>query len=176
MKKAYSLTVLVTTVAIIAFGVALVSADDAEAANWDVELIFKDAPDYVKMARGLNPITFNMSVTHTGTALSEEVHMQMRDPPALWNIVYSATTQHDVYTDTHNPYKPFEILLNKGETADMIVTITPPLNQLNQTFWFHFNAWPKKEPGRNESATFGVVIPQVAAFEISFLPRKRFGL
>jgi uncharacterized membrane protein len=60
-----------------------------------------------------------------------------------------------------------EILMTKGETASLIVTITPPFNQLNKTYLFTMNVWPRKEPGNNESHTFGIIIPQKTAFEIA---------
>ncbi|UCC92587.1 MAG: hypothetical protein JSW25_07940, partial [Thermoplasmata archaeon] len=161
--------VLVLVFALVVVGVALVSADDAEAIQYDLRLRFKD-DDPVQMSKGRNPIQFNYSITHTGDVLSQEVYIKMIDLDPAWaNIVYAATTEHDVYTDTFNGGSDtdMEILMQKGETASLIVTVTPPFNQLNKTYWFTMNVWPRKDAGQNESHTFGIIIPQVAAFEVA---------
>jgi uncharacterized membrane protein len=128
---------------------------------------FKDDP--VKIANGRNPIQFNLTVAHTGDALSQEVYIEMIDLPGDWsNIVYTASTEHDVYTDTYNAGGiDMEILMTRGEVAPVSVTITPPFNQLNRTYWFTLNIFPRKDPGANSSVSFGVVIPQEAGFEVA---------
>ncbi len=168
MNKAYKLSVLVLAIAFVVVGIAVVSSDDAEAAQYDLRLQWKE-DTYVKVAKGRNPIQFNMSVTHTGDALSQETYIEMIDLPADWqNIVYTAATQYDTYTDTYNPSGiDMEILMTRGETAPVSVTITPPFNQLNRTYWFTLNVYPRKDAGQNQSVTFGIVIPQKAGFEIA---------
>jgi uncharacterized membrane protein len=167
MNKAYSLTVLILAIALVVVAVAIVSSDDAEAVQYDLRLQYKET-EKVKMANGRNPIQFNFTITHTGDVLSMETYIDMIDMPDDWqNIVYTAATEHDTYTDTYNAGGvDMEILMQKTETAPMSITITPPFNQLNQTFWFTINVWPRKDPGENQSFTFGIVIPQAAAFEI----------
>ncbi len=168
MNKVNNLTVLVLAIVLVAIGIVLVSSDDAEAADHDINLIFKDDVNVV-MARGRNPLQFNYTITATGTVLSQEVYIKMIDLPGEWpNIVYAATTEHDVYTSTYNGASDtdMEILMEKGETANLIVTITPSYNQFNRTYWFTMNVWPRRDAGNNESHTFGIVIPQKAAFEI----------
>jgi uncharacterized membrane protein len=167
MNKSYSLTVLFLAVALVALAVALVSSDEAEAAQYGIRVNYKDGNNE-KIANGRNPIQFNFSVTHTGDVLSMETYIDMIDLPADWtNIVYTAQTNADTYTDTFNPGGvDMEILMERGETAPVSITLTPPFNQLNTTYWFTLNFWPRKEPGLNQSFTFGVVIPQEAAFEL----------
>jgi len=167
MNKAYSLTVLILAIALVVVAVALVSSDDAEAAQYDLRLQYKEDVKF-KMANGRNPIQFNFTITHTGDVLSMETYVDMIEMPSEWaNIVYTASTEHDTYTDTWNAGGvDMEILMTKTETAPLSITITPPFKQLNQTFWFTLNVWPRKDPGENQSFTFGIVIPQKTAFEI----------
>jgi uncharacterized membrane protein len=161
--------VLFLAFALLAVGISLVSSDDAEAAQYDLRLRYT-GENNVQMSKGRNPITFNYTITHTGDVLSQEVYVKMIDLDPAWaNIVYSASTQHDVYTDTYNGAGDvdMDILMQKGETASLIVTVTPPFNQLNKTYWFTMNVWPRKDAGQNESHTFGIIIPQIASFEIA---------
>jgi len=168
MNKGHSVTVLVLAIALVTVGIALVSSDDAEAADNDIELIFKD-DEAVQMARGRNPNVFNYTITATGTSLSQEVYIKMIDLPGEWvNILYACTTNFGLYSGTFNGASEtdLEIMLEKGETARLSVTVVPPFNQLNQTYWFTMNVWPRKDAGNNESHTFGIIVPQKAAFEI----------
>lgn len=169
MNKGHSLTVLVLAIALVAVGIALVSSDEAEAADHDINLKFKD-DEIVQMARGLNPIAFNYTITATGTSASQEVYIKMIDLPEEWvNVIYSCLTEFDVYGGTFNPASDtdLEIIMEKGETAKLSLTIAPPYNQLNRTYWFTMNVWPRRDAGNNESHTFGIVIPQKAAFELA---------
>ncbi len=165
MRKAYSIAVLLLAITFTLVAIAVVTSDDAEAIQYDLRLNFRDDSP-VRMARGLNPVTYNYTIRHTGDVLSQETHIQMYNVPPLWNIFFSASTAAGVSTGTYNPTQPFEILIQRGEVSNLSVTITPPLNQLNQTFWFEVKAWPKKDISEFENHTIGVIIPQVAGFEI----------
>jgi len=168
MNKTYSLTVVFLAIALVVMGVALYTADDADAAQYDLRLVYKE-PKNFKMAKGRNPIQFNFTITHTGDALSMETYVEMVEIPGDWaNLVYTAQTEADTYTDTYNAGGiDMEILMTKGETAPMSITITPPFNQLNRTYWFTLNVYPRRDPGQNMSKRFGITIPQVAGFEIA---------
>jgi uncharacterized membrane protein len=168
MNKTYRLTVLVLAIALVVVGIAVVSSDEADAVQYDLRLVYKESEN-VKMANGRNPVQFNFTITHTGDVLSMEAYINMIDMHPDWvNIVYTASTNHRVYTSTYKANDiDLEILMEKGETAPMSITITPPYNQLNRTYWFTINVWPRKDAGQNMSKTFGIIIPQKAAFEIS---------
>jgi len=165
MNKSYSLTILFMMVALLAFGIALVSADDAEAAQYDVELKYMDNDD-IKIIEGQNPVIFNYTVRNTGDNPSMEVFLQIEEVPPLWNVFFSADPAHGTETGTYHPSQPFDFLLAKAEKCNFTMTITSAPNQLNKTYDFKMNAWPRKDPGRNSSYTVGVVIPQISAFEI----------
>jgi uncharacterized membrane protein len=162
MKKAYGLTILIVAVAIVALGFALASADEADAAQYDIKLKFNDTSN-LRMAKGLNPVGFNYTVKHTGEVLSQEVIVELQNEPPAWQHFFSSTTQAGTSISTGN----LEILLGRGEEVKVSLTINPALNQLNMTYWFTVNAYPKKDVGRNMSHEIGVIIPQVSAFEIS---------
>jgi hypothetical protein len=78
------------------------------------------------MAKGLNPVTFNYSIRHTGDVLSQETFIDVGGVPPLWQIFFSASTKSGVRTGTYIPDEPFDILLQRGETSNMSITITPP--------------------------------------------------
>ncbi len=151
--------VLAATLAVT--GIALITADDADALPKDLRLTFLDDTN-LREAQGLNPNTFNYTIKHTGEVLSEEVVVEIQNEPEAWQHFLSASTKMGVRTSTN----VLELMLQRGEVSNMSVTITPPLNQLNQTFWFRVNAYIKKEPGINRSHEIGIVIPQEAGFEI----------
>ncbi len=165
MNKSYSLTVLFIMVAVLAFGIAMVSADDAEAAQYDVELKYLDNVE-IKVIEGMNPVIFNYTVRNTGDNPSEEVYLQLDEVPPLWNVFFSADPNHGTVIGTYSPSAPFDFLLGKAEKCNFTMTITSAPNQLNRTYDFKLNAWPRKDVGRNDSHTVGAVIPQKSGFEI----------
>ncbi len=165
MNKSYSFTVLFIMVAVLAFGIAMVSADDAEAAQYDVELKYMDGVE-IKILEGMNPVIFNYTVRNTGDNPSMEVYLQLEEVPSLWNVFFSADPRSGTEMGTYVPSQPFDFLLQKAEKCNFTMTITSAPNQLNKTYDFKLNAWPRKDPGRNDSHTVGVVITQIAGFEI----------
>ena len=150
-------------VALLAFGIALVSADDAEAATYSVELKYIDSKD-IKVTEGLNPVVFNFTVRNTGDNPSMEVFIEVEYAPPLWNVFYNADPEEGSAMDTYPTI--FDFFLVRGEKCNFTMTISPPPNQLNRTYWFNVNAWPRKATGMIESDTVGVVIPQLAGFEV----------
>ncbi len=166
MNKSYSLTVLFIVVALVVFGLAMVSADDAEAANYDVKLNFEDVTD-TKVVKGRNPVIFNYTIRNTGDVPSAEIHLNLESVPYLWQVFFNADPQLGLQTHTYtSPDDPMEFNLGRQEKCNLTMTIQPGPNQLNQTYWFKLNVWPKRDPGRNDSHTTGVVIPKKAGFEI----------
>ncbi len=162
MERTVKLALLVLLAALAATCLAIALSSTASAAEYDIKLTFKD-DEYVRMARGLNPISFNYSVQHTGTLLSEEVMIVIHNEPLYWQHFLSASTKAGVRTSTNE----LELMLQRGERANVTLTVTPPQNQLNQTFWMTTNCYPKKAAERNQSHDYGVIIPQFASFEIS---------
>ncbi len=161
MERTYRALLIIALAALAVVCLAVALAPEASAQEYDVRLTFKDE-ESVRMAQGLNPLSFNYSVIHTGTYLSEEVMIEIKNEPLYWQHFLSASTKAGVRTSTN----VLEILLQRGERANVTLTITPPQNQLNKTFMMTFNVYPKKAAERNQSHDFGVIVPQFAAFEI----------
>jgi uncharacterized membrane protein len=149
--------------ALLALGIALVSADDAEAAQYDVELGYM-GDENVKVSEGINPVVFNFTVRNTGTNPSMEVYIQLETVPLNWNVYYTADPEEGPAIGTYP--EVFDFLLVRGEKCNFTMTIAPAPDQFNQTYWFKVNAWPRKQSSNNDSHTVGVVIPHVAGFEI----------
>jgi uncharacterized membrane protein len=150
--------------------VALVMVSQSVMAiQYDVDLVYKDHT-HIKEAIGLNPISFNYSITHTGDVISMEVNIDAINLSTGWQIVYTATTRSDVYTDTSNPSGPdMEILIVKGETASLSLYVRPPPNALAGIYWMELEVWPSKDRGQTGSHEFAVVIGQFADFEIELV-------
>jgi uncharacterized membrane protein len=154
--------VLVGLLVVFVFAVFLALASEgADAAQWDVELKLKDELG-IKRARGLNPITFNYTVKHTGDVLTEEVYLTMEDVPPMWQVFLSVSTRAGVGTAIYKPTDPFKFLLERGEVANLSITVTPPVNALNNTYWMTVKVWPRKDPTQEDSHTFAVIVPQWA--------------
>ncbi len=165
MNKSYSVTILFMMVSLLAFGIAIVSTDESEAADYDVDLKYMDDRD-VKMIDGLNPLSFNFTVRNIGDNPSMELYIQVEGVPHLWNVYFGADPLSGNQHGTYHPDQPFEFFLAKAEKCNLIMTVTSIPNQLNKTYDFKINAWPRKDATNNDSYTVGIVIPQVAGFEI----------
>jgi len=165
MNQSYSLTVLFLMVALLAFGIGMVSTDDAEAAQYDVELKYLDGVKE-KMLEGQNPVIFNYTIRNTGDNPSMEVYIQLEEVPYLWNVFFSADPRSGTEIGTYHPTQPFDFLLVKAEKCNFTMTITSAPNQINKTYEFKLNVWPRKNTANNDSHTVGVTISQIAGFEI----------
>jgi uncharacterized membrane protein len=152
---------LILAVAAVA-GVAVIFSEEAEGSTYDVELNFKDT-SHIRIAQGLNPIPFNYTVKHTGDYMTEEIVIELQNEPPYWQHYLSASTK----AGARSSVGFLEILLQRNEVSNVTLIITPPPNQLNQTYWMMLNVYPKKEPTpNNRSHNIGVIIPQAAGFEI----------
>jgi uncharacterized membrane protein len=161
MERNVRLAVIVLLATLAVAAVAIVGAQRAAAGDYDIKLTFRDETN-VRVAQGLNPISFNYTIKSMGTYMSTEVMIELQNEPLYWQHYLSASTKAGVRTSTN----VLEILMQKGETSNVSLTITPPQNQLNQTFWMTFNAYPKKAVTDNRSHNIGIIIPQAAGFEI----------
>ena len=150
MERNVRLAVLVLLAALAVAAIAIASSERADALTYDVKLTFKDDTP-IRTAQGLNPITFNYTIKHTGEYLSEEVIIELQNEPIYWQHYLSASTKAGVRSSTNF----LEILMQKNEISNVSLTITPPQNQLNQTFWMTVNAYPKKDPAINRSHNIG---------------------
>ena len=162
MKMTYRIAFLLLAIAATAIVATVVVADEADALQYDVRLTYTDE-EVLRMAKGLNPVAFNYTIKATGDVLSQEMYIDLLDEPPAWQHYFTATTRAGTDISTGR----LEILMQKGEVANLSLTITPALNQLNKTYWLTVNAFPRKAPSENMSHSVGVVIPQVAAFEIA---------
>ena len=133
----------------------------ASAADKDVRLTYRDDQP-VKLAQGLNPISFNFSIQHTGMLMSEEVYVYVENEPPYWQHYLTSQTRMDMYFSTNF----ILVMLQKGEKANVSLTITPYGEELNRTFWMTLNVYPKGASDTNRSCDIGVIIPQTAVFEV----------
>ena len=162
MEGRSSLVLLLLLVTAAVAGVAIICSEGAEGSTYGVALTFKDASN-TRVAQGLNPITFNYSVKHTGDYLTEEVIIELQNEPLYWQNYLNAITK----AGRRDSSGSLEILLQRNEVSNLTLTITPPKDQLNQTYWMTLNVYPKKEPTpNNRSHSIGIIIPQLAGFEV----------
>ncbi|MCK4971210.1 MAG: hypothetical protein KAS77_11795, partial [Thermoplasmata archaeon] len=136
--------------------IALLSAG-AEGATYDVDLEYQDASN-VRIARGLNPSVFNYTVRHTGTANSEEVYIDLEGVPPMWQVFFAADPNSGTTIGTYIPSNPFDFLLARNETCHLTITVTHAPNQLNRTYWFTVEAYPRLNTTNNDTHRFGVII------------------
>ena len=158
---------LVLSVVLLAISIAFVAlalTERADALPYDLKFLYRDCGPPVLPANGLNPLSFNYTLKNTGDLMSEEVVVEFKSWPLLWQYFLTTTTEQGIVSSTTG--SPLELLLQKGEVAPLSVTITPSREQPNTTFWFTMKAYPKREPAIVREQTLGVIIPQYAAFEI----------
>jgi len=148
--------VLLAVMTVLALASIAALADDVEGSTYDVDLEFTD-PSNVRAAQGSNPIRFNYTVTHNGSAFSEEVYIDLEGVPPFWQVFFSADPETGVTVGTYMPHDPFDFLLVRNETCHLTIVVTPAPNQLNKTYWFNVNAFPRLNTTNNETHTFGII-------------------
>lgn len=144
-------------IAVLAFSAIALLAAGVEGAQYDVDLEYQDASN-VRIARGVNPSVFNYTVTHTGTAVSEDVYIDLEGVPPLWQVFLTANPGSGLAVGTYTPGSPFEFLMTRNETCHLTITVTQAHNQLNRTYWFTVNAYPRLNTTNNDTHRFGVII------------------
>ncbi len=129
-------------------------------AQYDVDLEYQDG-SAAKLADGSNPLVFNYTVTHTGTAVSEDVYIDLTGVSVLWQISFTANPDSGLAIGTYSPTTPFDFLLSRNETCDLTITVQPFMNQLNMTYWMKVDAYPRLNASNNDTHIFGVIIGHV---------------
>ncbi|MCK4971416.1 MAG: hypothetical protein KAS77_12845, partial [Thermoplasmata archaeon] len=113
--------------------------DEVDAAGYDLALELNDTSS-VKVAQGINPIGFNLTLTNNGTAASDLVTINVTSIPQNWTNLLLWTSLTMIPPGPAGP--PCEVWMEKGETIEVHLVVTPPLNQLNDTYWFTLIAYP----------------------------------
>jgi hypothetical protein len=161
MERTQRIAMLAVVLTFLGTLLLLAVSTAASAADKDVRLTYRDDQP-VKMAQGLNPISFNFSIQHTGMLMSEEVYVYVENEPPYWQHYLTSQTRMDMYFSTNF----ILVMLQKGEKANVSLTITPYGEELNRTFWMTLNVYPKGASDTNRSCDIGVIIPQTAVFEV----------
>ncbi len=142
--------------------VSMLVADEGHA---QVDLNYTD-DEIEKVSQGGNPIIFNFTVGYTGTVPSADILVQLESVPPMWSVSFLADPNSGLAVGTYNPDRPLGFLLERNETCNLTLTITPGLYELNRTYWFNLTAYLDINPGVNDWFIVGVVIPQRAGFEL----------
>ncbi len=151
------LIVLVACAAFVMLG------DEVDAAGYDLALELNDTSS-VKVAQGINPIGFNLTLTNNGTAASDLFTINVTSIPQNWTNLLLWTSLTMIPPGPAGP--PCEVWMDKGETIEVHLVVTPPNNQLNDTYWFTLIAYPRADPAYNVTYDVGIVNPQVAGFHL----------
>lgn len=131
-----------------------------ETGKWgeEVRLVKKETP-CIKNAQGRNPIQFNFSVSVVTPRDYVICMPEMTVQPPDWsNIVYS--------TSEWSPPDTGEFLCRPNETKSISITITPPFNQLNDTYNFVLRVYIMDNKDAHDEAAFSVVIRQSTGFDL----------
>ena len=91
MMKTRSILFLILAVLLLTVFVAVLSTERAEAKQYDVKLTYlEEVP--VKMAKGLNPISFNYTVEQVGDANIMQTVIEIRNKPEGWQHYLTASS------------------------------------------------------------------------------------
>ena len=113
----------------------------------------------MKTENGRNPLQFNFTVTVVTSRDYVVCVPDMVVTPKDWsNIVYS--------TGEWFPPNNHEFICERGETKTISITITPPFNQLNDTYDFVLMVYIEDNVEAYDEAAFSIVIRQKAGFEL----------
>jgi uncharacterized membrane protein len=155
--------VVIVAVAIVMLAAAmLVMADPAEAAQYGVRLGFEQ-PGNEKTYVPPTPVTFNLTIEHTGDELTEVVTIEILNEPPGWSHNLVANTQQGVSSGSDD----IDAELAVGEVGSLMITIVPSSGMASETYWLTVRAHAKRDPLANDALIVGVTIPEIADFEIS---------
>jgi len=140
----------------------MVLSDDAQAALHGFDVRLADPVDE-KTHVPPDAVTFNMTVRNTGDELRDTVVVQVQNLPSGWstNLLFDGALGISAGTNT------LEAETVQGETADLLVTVTPKAGMANGTYWFAIVVYPKKDITATDSVDLGVTIGRRVDFSIA---------
>ncbi len=150
-------------IVLVAFAAFVTLGDEVDAAGYDLAMELNDTSS-VKVAHGIDPIGFNLTLTNNGTAASDLVTINVTSIPQNWTNLLLWTSLTMSPPGPTGP--PCEVWMDKGETIEVHLVVTPPNNQLNDTYWFTLIAYPRADPAYNVTYDVGIVNPQGAGFHL----------
>jgi uncharacterized membrane protein len=150
-------------IVLVASAVMVMLDDQIDATGYDLKLALNDTAR-VKVAQGSASMMFNWTLTNDGTASDENIVIDVSEHPSNWSDIFLNTS---VSTGPPSPTgPPIEVLMQRGETIEVWLIVTPPANETNDTYWFGLIVHPKADPSFNVTDDVGVIIPQRGGFHL----------
>ncbi len=153
--------VMFAVLALSLVGALLVLAAPADAAQYGVKLGF-ETPGNEMTYVPPTPVTFNLTIEHSGTELVETVIVEILNEPTGWSHNLMADTNGGIASGTTD----VEFDLDVGEVARLVVTIAPKEGMDNGTYWLTVWARAKADASADDSLDLGVTITADVDFEI----------
>jgi uncharacterized membrane protein len=139
----------------------LLMAAPAEGAQYGVKLGF-ETPGNLKIYIPPDPVTFNLTVEHTGDELTQVVVVEILNEPVGWSHNLVAETNQGVSSGTDD----VQLELAVGEVGTLAVTIKPKAGMANGTYWLTVWARAEQDASADDALDLGVVIPEGVDYEI----------
>ena len=136
-------------------------ADPVDAEQYGVDLALADPVDE-KVYDPPKPVTFNLTIEHTGDALTEEVAIEVLDEPGGWD--HHLTVQATSGSSSSMDVLIFE--LEQGEVASLNCTIVPTSGMVMGTYWLTVRAYVTAQNTTADAVAVGVTIVQEVDFDI----------
>ncbi len=130
--------------------------------KWGEEVrLERQEQSFMKYANGRFPIQYNLTVSVVTPRDYVICVPEMTVQPVDWmNIVYS-TTEWFPSDD--------EFICYANETKEMSITITPPFNQMNDTYRFVLRVSIEDNPDAYDEENMSIIIRQRSDYEVSLL-------
>jgi uncharacterized membrane protein len=154
LRSGGSTTFLALMAVFATVGGMLLLDDGAEAVDYGAVLTPKD-PTLVRFTEPGGEAWFNWTLTNTYVyGANENVTADVLGQPFNWQHFLAASTVKGVRTSTNR----LMLDLSIHETANLSLTMTPPMNAPNGTYWMTLSVTVDEDPSVNYSQRFCVVI------------------
>ncbi len=153
-------TVLIIAIIALALTAAILLASDGVNADEESLRLTPRSHPMAREAPGRNPVQFNFTViVETPRPYVICVPEIMENPGDWTNIVIAA---YDDWGDLTDDFR-----CKNGESVAVSITITPPFNQLNDTYYFVLRVYIKDNPSVFDEEGFSVIVTQRAGCELA---------
>jgi uncharacterized membrane protein len=152
---------MVALASILLVAALLIMSEGAEAAQYGVKLGF-ESPGSEKTYIPPDPVTFNLTVEHTGDELTQVVIVEILNEPVGWSHNLIAETGQGVSSGSDD----VDMELAVGEVGTLSVTIMPKSGMANGTYLLTVWARAEKDASADDSLDLGVVITRSVDYEI----------
>ena len=146
---------------VVLLGGLLVLADPVDAEQYGVDLGF-GVPVDEKVYDPPASVVFNLTIEHTGDALTEEVAVEILSEPGGWTHVLMVLATSGSSSSADGLI--FE--LEQGEVACLNLTIVPTSDMVNGTYWLTVRAYVTAQITTADAVAVGVTIVQEVDFDI----------